>query len=330
MVEPEPVVESMLEPETEIAPESKPKPKPKAEPEPEPETVAEPEPVVEAELTSENVIEPEPDSEAKAEPGLVAETVVKPEPKAKPKAEAETVVEPKSETVVEPETVVESELGSETETEAGTVRAAQSADADDNGVLESVSEGDIAPAASENRIDFIAKEIYDLADNIRYNLGVIETISDLLSGKWHVEPEAETPDKKDEQALVDATPSFGTDTAGIRDIFRDGIATPVEFENKINYIEMKVSELADSIRHDVSVIGAISNLLSGTGITLEKAAAQVDEPEPVTDDSAPVADVSAPVADVSAPVADVSAPSDSGENKIDDAVKEFFEISESV
>jgi len=279
----------------------------------------EPDPIVAQKSEARTKTVSEPELEPEAEPVINSETVVVPEPE----PEAELGSEPDTETELVSESMVEPEVEPEAETEAGFLNAAQSDGADDNGVRESVSESDVAPAASENRIDFIAKEIYDLADNIRYNLCVIETISDLLSGKWHVESGAEASTTVNAQMFDGAAASFGTGTAVIQDIFRDGIATPVEFENTINYIETKVSELADSIRHDVSVIGAISSLLSGTGITLEKATAQADEPEPVAGDLAPVADGLAPVTKD-------TATSDSGENKIDDAMKEFFEISESV
>jgi dipeptidyl aminopeptidase/acylaminoacyl peptidase len=135
--EPEPVPESVVGPEPDLAaaevaaeaePEPEPEPEPESEPEPEPEPVvvaaeAEPEPetVVGAEL------EPEPEPAFGTEPVIAAELEPEPESESEPTVAAEPELEPEPEPVVaaepepepEPEPVVaaEPELEPETETE---------------------------------------------------------------------------------------------------------------------------------------------------------------------------------------------------------------------
>jgi len=90
-------------------------------------------------------------------------------------------------------------------------------------------------------------------------MSVIETITQLLSGKG---------DK-----IIEET----------EQVKAFNIALPLEladdYEDKISYIGVRFSELSDSIRHDMSVIKAISDLLTGKGGSPPEAAIVKEEAE---------------------------------------------------
>ncbi|MCL2222252.1 MAG: hypothetical protein FWC20_09845 [Oscillospiraceae bacterium] len=100
--------------------------------------------------------------------------------------------------------------------------------------------------ASESRIENLALRIFDINDNIQYNMNVVETISFLLSEKG-----------RDILAVTSkisgAELTLTLENAG-------------EYESIVSSIEMKFAKLADAIRKDMSKIEAISNLLSGEGL----------------------------------------------------------------
>jgi len=214
-VELEPVLE--LEPEVEL------------EPVLDLESEAELEPVLD--LESEAELEPVLDLEPLPELEPVLE--LEPEPDLEPLPELELELEPEPEAVLEPEPELEIEP-----------------------VLEPVPELEIEPVleldsepvsiaaapASKNKVDSIALEISKLADNIRYKMNVIETISHLLSGAG----------SEIVETVVQAKGS-------------ESLESTSAYEEKVDSIETSISEFADSIRHDMKVMEAVSNLLSGTG-----------------------------------------------------------------
>jgi len=102
---------------------------------------------------------------------------------------------------------------------------------------------DSEPAdAPKHKIVNIEMKIAELYDNIGTNMSVIETITKLLSGTESDALEAITQAKETEPALL-------LEKAG-------------DYATKIEYIEMRFSQLAESIKHDMKVIEGISNLLS--------------------------------------------------------------------
>jgi len=76
-------------------------------------------------------------------------------------------------------------------------------------------------------------------------MSVIEVISHLLSGSGNKIVEAVSN-------VIEIEPAVPLDNTS-------------DYEEKVEGIEVNVSEFADSIRHDVKVMEAISDLLSGKG-----------------------------------------------------------------
>jgi len=241
---------------------------PKPEPEPEVETVdeavvedvVEPEPEVEIELEAEDVVEAEAeiDVEIEAAPELEVETVVEVmvdpdleevvvdvelEIEAEPELDTEVIVEPEPEVepIEEPELEAELEFEAELELEIEPEPELML-----EPEIEPETELEPEPTAlttTKNKIDHIETEISDLADNIRYKMSVIATISHLLSGTGGdiVKAVAELQNIEPLQALDDTS----------------------DYENEVENIEVSITQFADSIRHDITVMEAISNLLSG-------------------------------------------------------------------
>jgi len=116
---------------------------------------------------------------------------------------------------------------------------------DDFNTIEALSGNTAAPTANKHRIGNIDMGISELYDNIRRNMSMIETISLLLSGIDTRPYDAVKQTNKQES---------------VQFLERVG-----DYEKKIYYVEEKFSEIANSVRHDMNVITAISNLLSGTG-----------------------------------------------------------------
>jgi len=219
------------EPEPDPEPTAGPDPELETEPEPEPEPATEPEP------------EPEPAAELAVEPELDPELTVDPE--VEPTADPELAAEPELAVEPEPELTAASEPELTPDPELTAASEPQAISADDAGILESVPESIEAPVTTKNKVDFIEMEISDLADNIRHKMSVIETISHLLSGTGSEIIEAVAQAKGSEPELpLDSTSAY---------------------EEKVNSIEVSISEFADNIRHDIKVMEAISDLLSGSG-----------------------------------------------------------------
>ena len=149
--------------------------------------------------------------------------------------------------------------GLESEPVTGSVSEFQTASTDDDGILDPVRENTTAPSAAKNTVTHIEAGISELYDNIRYNMSVIDTITDLLSG---------TGSEIEEMAQAQDMESYlSPENAG-------------SYENKIGYIEERFTELADSVRRDMSMIVAISDLLSGKANISEETAAYTKEPGP--------------------------------------------------
>lgn len=180
------------------------------------------------------------------------------------------------------------------------------------------------PAASEKEIDNIANDIYGLVGNIRHNMGIIETISSILSGAESEVAESEIQANRPESALT--------------------LASAGAYEHKIDYIDARISEVAESIRRDISVIESISALLSGAGTLIVGAAAQAEKSGQTTsNDSNNAFDLqkkndsvsSRQIIDADAsnnqePYVAETAVSIFSENEIDNILKEFSELVESI
>ena len=199
--------EAGVEPEMEVVAE----PEPELEPEPEPELAVEFE--SEAELVAEPEPEPEPELDLAPDLEFVVESAPEPVPELEPEPE------PESETTLVHDLTPEPELAIE------------------------ATPTTTALTVPKNKVDFIQMEISELADNIRYKMSVIETISHLLSGAGSEIIEAMS------RELDSALPLDSTDA----------------YESKVDDIEVSISGFADSIRSDIKVMEAISNLLSGKG-----------------------------------------------------------------
>lgn len=230
--ESEPLVEA--EPETEETPEPDAEVESEAEIEPEPEFVVEPEVEVEPESVAEpeDEIEPEPVSEPEVEVTGAAELV--------DDSESEAVVEDEPSTsddfAVYDEPVASAEFSFDDEP----VVIEDEPIADD--FSETAASNDIVSAEiSKPKIVNIEVRIAELYDNIGKNLSVIETISNLLSGT-----DSEVVDAIKQTQITEPTELL--DCAG-------------DYASKIEYIESRFAELADSIRHDMSIIEGISSLL---------------------------------------------------------------------
>jgi len=88
-------------------------------------------------------------------------------------------------------------------------------------------------------------EISELADNIRYKMRILETISHLLSGTGN--------------EIIEAV-EHATGSEPVQPLESTSAC-----EEKVINIETGISEFADNIRNDMKVMEAISNLLSGSG-----------------------------------------------------------------
>jgi len=115
-----------------------------------------------------------------------------------------------------------------------------------------------ATGASENRIENIAMGIFDINDNIQYNMNVVETISYLLS-------------EKGSDILAATSKVSGAELTLT-------LENSGEYESIVSSIEMKFAELTDTIREDMRKIEAISSLLSGVGV----ASAEEASPDALT------------------------------------------------
>ena len=238
VVESEPVAESEVEIEVEDVVEVdtvvEPEPEVEVEPEvvvdvepeiePEPEPEAEPEPEVEPELELEPAVELEPELEPELEVELPIDIEIEPEPELEPELE----VEPESELDIELELEPILELDPIPEPEPE---------------IEIANIPQPVTAAAKNKVDFIEMEISELANNIRHKMLVIDTISHLLSGEGSEIVEAVAKSNGSDQSLF--------------------LENTSDYENKVDGIEVSLSEFADSIRREIKVIEAISNLLSG-------------------------------------------------------------------
>ena len=232
--EPAAVEEPAAEVEAEVAVEEV------AEPEIEVEAAVADDPVIEVmtdpELDLEEVIEPEvaiePEIEIEPELEVAVEEAAEPEPEFEPELELELELEVDVETVVEPE--LEPEIEVEIDIEEVVELEA-----------EPVVENEKALVTTKSKIDFIEMEISELAENIRYKMSVIGVISHLLSGNGNdiVEAAAQVAGLEPDQPLENTS----------------------DYEGKVDGIEKSLSDFADSIRHDMKVMEAISELLSGKG-----------------------------------------------------------------
>ena len=146
---------------------------------------------------------------------------------------------------LEPELELEPEVEPEIDFADMTETMDIEAEIDDVVIEESVEESVEIPAGPKNKVDFIEMEISELADNIRYKMSIIDTISHLLSG---------TGDEliKAAAQLNAAEPDLPLESTSA-------------YESKVDHTEVSISEFADGIRHDMKVMEAISNLLSGAG-----------------------------------------------------------------
>jgi len=228
-------------PEAEVEPEPEAEVEPAVVVEPEPEVAVEPEPMIEPELEPEvePEIEVEPELEVESEPEVELEPAVVPEPEpeldleAEPELEVELEldIEPELELELEPELIIELEPKSEVEPEP-------------EPEIETIEVPQAAPAAVKNKVDFIEMETSELANNIRHKMRVIETISHLLSDKGNEIVEA----------IAQAN---GSEPVSPLDSIK-------AYEEKVESTEESLSGFAESIRRDIKVIEAISNLLSGS------------------------------------------------------------------
>jgi len=246
--EPGAEVESMPEPEPELEPELM------AELEPEPEL----EPELMAELEPELMVEPEPE----LEPEPIPEVDIMPEPELEPELmaelEPELMTELEPELMAEPEPDLEPELIPEVEPipepDIGFIDEADASasiemESPVSGIEEYVEKSTEVSTTPKNKVDFIELEISELADNIRYKMSVIETISHLLSGTGNEIIEAAA------QLMISETEPLESTSA---------------YESKVDEIELNIAGFADSIRHDMKVMEAISNLLSGEETEMAK------------------------------------------------------------
>jgi len=101
----------------------------------------------------------------------------------------------------------------------------------------------LMPTAGENKIGNLDMEISGLYDNIQRNMNLIETISLILSGIDNNPYEVFTQETKSETTL---SPEIVSD-----------------YEKKIQFVEEKITGIANSVRQDMNVIKEISDLLSG-------------------------------------------------------------------
>jgi len=210
---------------------------------------------VEVDLVEEVITEPELDVILEAELDIEAEFVVEEtsgfEPELEPEADFATEIESEEalEIEIEDEPVVESEpvdliIEVESETELANIDLTDEIQVEDitDVAIDTDSESIAASPKVKNKVDFIEMEISELANNIRHKMRVIETISYLLSGKGSDIVEAALANESEPALPLESTSAY---------------------EEKVEGTELSLSEFAESIRHDIKVIEAISNLLSG-------------------------------------------------------------------
>ena len=101
----------------------------------------------------------------------------------------------------------------------------------------------LMPTDNKNNIGNLDMEISGLYDNIQRNMSLIETISLILSGIDNNPYEVFTQETKSETTL---SPEIVSD-----------------YEKKIQFVEEKITGIANSVRQDMNVIKEVSNLLSG-------------------------------------------------------------------
>ena len=183
----------------------------------------------------ESVPEEEPEPESESEP----EEEFEPESESEPEEEAELEPEfvPEEEVELEPEFMPDEEFESEPESE-------EEVEPEPIQEFEIVEAPQAVPIIAKSKVDFIEMEISELANNIRHKMRVIETISHLLSDKGSeiMETIVQANDL-DYELPLDSTKAY---------------------EEKVESTELCLSDFAESIRRDIKVIEAISNLLSGS------------------------------------------------------------------
>jgi len=101
----------------------------------------------------------------------------------------------------------------------------------------------LMPTANKNKIGNIDMRISEIYDKIQRNMSLIETISYILYEMDNYPYEVFTQESKTEPAL---SPEIVGD-----------------YEKKIQFVEEKITEIANSVRHDMNVIKEISDLLYG-------------------------------------------------------------------
>lgn len=246
------------------------------------------------------------------------------EPEPEPEPEYAMKSEYTTEPATESEYVPESDPAPEPEPEYATELEPALTLHDDADSQEPVSERIGAPTTSEKNIDNIANDIYGLAGNIKHNMNVIETISNLLSGTAGEAVEAGAQASEPEPALT--------------------LASASAYERKIEHIKERVSEVADSIHRDLSVIESISAILSGGSSLIVEMAVQAKEPDmAISSDSENAFDLQKKNDSVSSPQAlDTDAANNQEaniaetlasiftENEFDDALVEFSGLVESI
>jgi len=185
-------------------------------------------------------LEPEPEPELEAEVGVEAELELDPELGAELESELELGLDSESGLELDPE--LDSEL--ESGYDAGLTDELDLLVADAGGLPEHVSESATVSAIGKSKVDSIEMEISKLADNIRYKMSVIDTISFLLSGKGS--------EFVEEIAMAnESDPELSPENA-------------LAYDSKVEHIEVSLSEFAESIRNDIRVMEAISKLLTGS------------------------------------------------------------------
>ena len=226
----------MFDPELEAAPELE----PELEPLPglDPELEAQLEPVLETISDSEAVADPELEAAPELEPELDPELEAAPElePELDPELEAAPELEPELDPELEAVPDIETELEPEPEPVPESVPELVTE-------LESVLE--IGP---------------ELEPDPDFDPSLI------------IEPEPEPEPMPEIEPELDLMPELDVESE------TESFDIPQEespaTKNKVDYIEMEISELADNIRYKMDVIDAISHLLSDTGSEIIEAVAQ--------------------------------------------------------
>ncbi|MCL2628548.1 MAG: hypothetical protein FWD44_07645 [Oscillospiraceae bacterium] len=203
-------------------------------------------PMLEADplLEADPMLEPEIEAELEAviEPEL--EAVVEPEPEIEP--EAETIPELISELdqVLEPDPMREPDPAFATEPEPELeIEPMPELEAEPLPEIEFEPEPEPELPPAKSKVDCVETETSQLATNIRHKMSVIETISHLLSGAGSEVASAVAQAIGSEEAMP--------------------LESTSAYEIKVDAIEESLAEFAESIRQDLKVMDAISNLLSG-------------------------------------------------------------------